>query len=212
MNPVYTQLSTLLLYSPLFNIPYRSLFMFFKFISRFPTATVYIIHIYHVFPDHLISINLLGMIIFLDITTWRLSFLKFLLLHSPSQFKILPSQAHDSVTKLIQLITLQLLSFLSIFVLLRADMGLVTVWWSMLNTMLICKVCNYVPSCILFCMGQNVWPPLWSSGQSSWLQIRRPGFDSRHYQKKKVVGLEWGALSLMSTTEELLDRKVAAPV
>jgi hypothetical protein len=25
-------------------------------------------------------------------------------------------------------------------------------------------------------------PPLWSSGQSSWLQIRRPGFDSRHYQ------------------------------
>jgi hypothetical protein len=35
------------------------------------------------------------------------------------------------------------------------------------------------------------WPlsllcwPLWSSGQNSWLQIRRPGFDSRHYQKKK---------------------------
>jgi hypothetical protein len=27
-------------------------------------------------------------------------------------------------------------------------------------------------------------PPLWSSGQSSWLQIRRPGFDSQHYQKK----------------------------
>jgi hypothetical protein len=56
-------------------------------------------------------------------------------------------------------------------------------------------------------------PPLWSSGQSSWLQIRRPGFDSRHYQeKKKVVGLEWGPLSLVSITEELLDRKVAAPV
>jgi hypothetical protein len=55
-------------------------------------------------------------------------------------------------------------------------------------------------------------PPLWSSGQSSWLQIRRPGFDSRHYQKKKVVGLEWGPLNLVSTTEELLDRKVAAPV
>jgi hypothetical protein len=30
----------------------------------------------------------------------------------------------------------------------------------------------------------EVGPPLWSSGQSSWLQIRRPGFDSRHYQKK----------------------------
>jgi hypothetical protein len=39
-----------------------------------------------------------------------------------------------------------------------------------------------------------------------------PGFDSRHYQKKKVVGLERGPLSLVSTTEELLDRKVAAPV
>jgi hypothetical protein len=41
-------------------------------------------------------------------------------------------------------------------------------------------------------------PPLWSSGQSSWLQIRRPGFDSRHYQKKKVVGLERGPLGLVS--------------
>jgi hypothetical protein len=51
-----------------------------------------------------------------------------------------------------------------------------------------------------------------SSGQSSWLQIRRQGFDSRHYQKKKAVGLERSPLSLMSTTEELLDRKVAAPV
>jgi hypothetical protein len=30
--------------------------------------------------------------------------------------------------------------------------------------------------------------------------------------KKKVVGLEGGALSLVSTTEELLDRKLAAPV
>jgi hypothetical protein len=31
-------------------------------------------------------------------------------------------------------------------------------------------------------------------------------------RKKKVVGLEQGPLSLVSTTEELLDRKVAAPV
>jgi hypothetical protein len=54
--------------------------------------------------------------------------------------------------------------------------------------------------------------PLWSSGQSSWLQIRRSGFDSRHYQKKKVVGLERGPLSLVNTTEELLDRKVVPPV
>jgi hypothetical protein len=33
-------------------------------------------------------------------------------------------------------------------------------------------------------LSQAKRPPLWSSGQSSWLQIRRPGFDSRHYQKK----------------------------
>jgi hypothetical protein len=39
------------------------------------------------------------------------------------------------------------------------------------------------------------WPPLWSSCQSSWLQIRRPRFDSRHYQKKKVVGSGMGCTS-----------------
>jgi hypothetical protein len=59
------------------------------------------------------------------------------------------------------------------------------------------------------CISQLL-PPLWSSSQSSWLQIRRPGFDSRHY-KKNVVGLERGPLSLVSTTEELLNKKVAAP-
>jgi hypothetical protein len=37
------------------------------------------------------------------------------------------------------------------------------------------------------------------------------GSSPGHY-KKKVVGLERGPLSLVSTTEELLDRKVAAPV
>jgi hypothetical protein len=31
-------------------------------------------------------------------------------------------------------------------------------------------------------------------------------------QEKQVVGLERGPLSLVSTTEELLDKKVAAPV
>jgi hypothetical protein len=51
-------------------------------------------------------------------------------------------------------------------------------------------------------------PPLWSSGQSSWLQIQRSGFDSRHYQIFwEVMGLERGPLSLVSTIEELLDRK-----
>jgi hypothetical protein len=51
-------------------------------------------------------------------------------------------------------------------------------------------------------------PPLWSSGQSSWLQIQRSGSDSRRYQIFwEVVGLERGPLSLLSTTEELLRRK-----
>jgi hypothetical protein len=50
--------------------------------------------------------------------------------------------------------------------------------------------------------------PLWSSGQSSWLQIQRSGFDSRCYQIFwEVVGLERGPFSLLSTTEELLRRK-----
>jgi hypothetical protein len=43
-------------------------------------------------------------------------------------------------------------------------------------------------------------------------RYRGPGFDSRALRGKKVVGLEGCQLSLVSTTEELLDRKVAAPV
>jgi hypothetical protein len=39
-----------------------------------------------------------------------------------------------------------------------------------------------------------------------------PGSIPGTTRKKKVVGLEWGPLSLVSTTEELLDRKVADPV
>jgi hypothetical protein len=51
-------------------------------------------------------------------------------------------------------------------------------------------------------------PPLWSRGQSSWLQIQRSGFDSRRCQIFwEVVGLELGPLGLASTTEELLRRK-----
>jgi hypothetical protein len=50
--------------------------------------------------------------------------------------------------------------------------------------------------------------PLWSRGQSSWLQIQRSGFDSRRYQIFwKVLGLKRGPLSLMSTIEQLLERK-----
>jgi hypothetical protein len=44
----------------------------------------------------------------------------------------------------------------------------------------------YIPS-FLFLYIYILRPPLWSSGQSSWLQIRRPGFDSRHYLKKSSV-------------------------
>jgi hypothetical protein len=40
----------------------------------------------------------------------------------------------------------------------------------------------------------------------------RVRFPALPEEKKKVVGLERGSLSLVSTTEELLDRKVAAPV
>jgi hypothetical protein len=39
-----------------------------------------------------------------------------------------------------------------------------------------------------------------------------PGSIPSTTRKKKVMGLELGPLSLVSTTEELLDRKVAAPV
>jgi hypothetical protein len=39
-----------------------------------------------------------------------------------------------------------------------------------------------------------------------------PGTTRFSGRKKKVVDLERGPLSLVSTTEELLDRKVAAPV
>jgi hypothetical protein len=49
-----------------------------------------------------------------------------------------------------------------------------------------------------------VGPPLWSSGQRSWLQNQRPGFDFRRYQIFwEVVGLERGPLSLVSTIEKL---------
>jgi hypothetical protein len=37
-------------------------------------------------------------------------------------------------------------------------------------------------------------------------------FSERGKKRKTVVGLERGPLSLVITTEELLDRKVAAPI
>jgi hypothetical protein len=57
-----------------------------------------------------------------------------------------------------------------------------------------------------------VGPPLRSSSQEFLTtDAGVPGAIPGHY-KKKVVGPERDALSLVSTTEELLDRKVAAPV
>jgi hypothetical protein len=51
-------------------------------------------------------------------------------------------------------------------------------------------------------------PPLWSSGQSSWLQIQRSGFDSLCYQIfLDVVSPEQGPFSLVNTIEEILERK-----
>jgi hypothetical protein len=51
-------------------------------------------------------------------------------------------------------------------------------------------------------------PTLWPSSQSSWLQIQRPGLDSRRYQIFwEVVGLERDPLSLVTIIEELLERK-----
>jgi hypothetical protein len=51
-------------------------------------------------------------------------------------------------------------------------------------------------------------PPLWSSGQSSYLHIQRSGFDSRSYQNSwEVIGQERGPLSLVNTIEKILERK-----
>jgi hypothetical protein len=49
--------------------------------------------------------------------------------------------------------------------------------------------------------------PLWSSGQSSWLQIPRSRVWFPTLISWEVVGLERGPISLASTIEELLKRK-----
>jgi hypothetical protein len=51
-----------------------------------------------------------------------------------------------------------------------------------------------------------------NQNQSTIAQLSDNIFNIIHRYKKKVVGLELGPPSLVSTTEELLDRKVAAPV
>jgi hypothetical protein len=61
---------------------------------------------------------------------------------------------------------------------------------------------------IYICYVEESSPLLWSRGQGSWLQIQRSGFDSRRCKMLwEVVGLERSPLSLVSTIEELLERK-----
>jgi hypothetical protein len=89
-----------------------------------------------------------------------------------------------------------------------------------LVSLIICKIVHQCSSFVFTWIVDEMWiidslnlfnsaqsgPPLWSSGQSSWLQIQTSGFDS--YQIFwEVVCLERGPLSLVSTTEELLGRK-----
>jgi hypothetical protein len=83
--------------------------------------------------------------------------------------------------------------------------NLLNIYWSEKNCLQKLwenEACNLYPVHFLF------RPPLWSSGQSFWLQIQRSRFYSQHCQISwEVVGLEQGSLSLVSTTEELLERK-----
>jgi hypothetical protein len=63
-------------------------------------------------------------------------------------------------------------------------------------------------SACYFVYRNTLGPPLWASGQNSWLQIQISGFDSLCYQIfGEVVGLERGPLNFVSTVEELLERK-----
>jgi hypothetical protein len=78
-----------------------------------------------------------------------------------------------------------------------------------------CCECSYFPkfparygTTGLITVFKTFRPPLWSSSQSSCLQIQKSEFDSQLYQIfREVVGLERGPLSLVSTIEELLGRK-----
>jgi hypothetical protein len=64
-------------------------------------------------------------------------------------------------------------------------------------------ICNFFPPSFGL-----LEPPLSSNGQSSCLQIQMSGFDFLRYQIFwEAAGLERGPLSLVSTIEELLERK-----
>jgi hypothetical protein len=57
-------------------------------------------------------------------------------------------------------------------------------------------------TCVIFYLSIVLGPPLWSIGQSSWLQTQR-----RYHIFSAVVGLERGPLSLVRINEVLLERK-----
>jgi hypothetical protein len=59
-------------------------------------------------------------------------------------------------------------------------------------------ICLGRSSLCLLLLEMHIGPPLWSSGQSSWLDIQRS-----RVRFPAVVGLERGPLSLVSITEEL---------
>jgi hypothetical protein len=55
-------------------------------------------------------------------------------------------------------------------------------------------------------LSQEERPPLWSSGQSSWLQIQRSRVRFRALPDfLRSTGLQQGPLSLVRTIEELLE-------
>jgi hypothetical protein len=87
------------------------------------------------------------------------------------------------------------------------------IFFSLACFFLICQECMHVPKVLhkktinFRCCFVSL-PPLWSSGRSSWLQIQRLGFDFLLYQIFwGAVDLERSPLSLVSTSEELLERK-----
>jgi hypothetical protein len=101
-----------------------------------------------------------------------------------------------------------IMSFLSLQVsatlpsVLSADPGLPLIHTTLLQSV----------SVVVNAWGKSVLIHRWHNNTSefhiAWLQIQRSGFDSRCYQIfREVVGLERGTLSLVSTIEELLERK-----
>jgi hypothetical protein len=80
-----------------------------------------------------------------------------------------------------------------------------------LNILLSTLFSNTFSLCSFLNVRYQVSLPYRTTGKIIILYIIMPG-SIPGTTKKKVVGLERGPLSLVSTTEELLDRKVAAPV